>query len=113
MKNQEIIFKNRSTSYKIIIGKKISLIKNLLKKPTISVVVKDSGYGIPSILSSNSCLKVTKDNFENQTKKILEDKEFKNEIIKNSTNYISSYLSNVGTASEKILDFLINYKLKK
>ena len=85
----------------------------LLKKPTISVVVKDSGYGVPSILSSNSCLKVTKDNFEQQKEKILNDDKFQTEIIENSTNDLSNYLTNVGTASEKILDFLVNYKLKK
>ena len=114
VKNGEITDYIEKSELFIVIDISTVLINaQLLKKPTISVVVKDSGYGIPSILASNSCLKVTKENFEQQTEKILGDKKFQTEIIENSMKYISYYLTNVGTASEKILDFVVNYKLKK
>lgn len=84
----------------------------LLRKPVISVTVKDSGYGIPTVLTTNSCLQVNSKNFEEYFEKILTNKEFKNKILQNGDKYIKSYLSNVGTASEKILNFLATYNNK-
>jgi len=114
IKNGEITdFIEKSELFIIIDISTVIINAQMLKKPIISVTVKDSGYGIPSILASNSCLEATKENFELQIKKILNDKKLQNEIIEKSTNYRNNYVSNVGTASKKILNFLEEYEIKK
>jgi len=82
----------------------------LLRKPVVSATVKDSGYGVPSVLTTNSCLQVNSKDFETKFQKILTDEEFKSKILQNGDQYIKNYLKNVGTSSEKILNFLVNYK---
>jgi len=84
----------------------------LLGKPVISAIVKDSGYGVPSVLSTNSCLQVNSKDFEINLRKILSDKEFKNEILQKGEEYVKEYLENIGSASENILNFLSKYNHK-
>jgi len=47
----------------------------ILGKPVISVRVKDSGYGIPSVLKTNSCLITNIDNIEETLTRIFNDKK--------------------------------------
>ena len=78
----------------------------LLGKPVICVQVKDSGYGIPSVLTSNSCLIANKDNFQEILMRVLTDSKYRQEAIERGYNYARSYVVNVGCASEKILEYL-------
>ena len=78
----------------------------LLGKPVICVQVKDSGYGIPSVLTSNSCLIANKDNFQEILMRVLTDSKYRQEAIERGYNYARSYVVNVGCASEKILEHL-------
>ena len=78
----------------------------LLGKPVICVQVKDSGYGIPSVLTSNSCLIANKDNFQEILMRVLTDSKYRQEAIERGYNYAKSYLVNVGCTSEKILEHL-------
>jgi len=77
----------------------------LFRKPIISVSVKDSDYGIPSILQ-NGCLFTDIDNFEDALRKILHDTQFRNAIIDKGTNYVNDYLTNQGCASTAVQRFL-------
>ena len=78
----------------------------LLGKPVICVQVKDSGYGMPSVLTSNSCLIANKDNFQEILMRVLTDSKYRQEAIERGYNYARSYVVNVGCASEKILEHL-------
>ena len=78
----------------------------LLGKPVICVQVKDSGYGTPSVLTSNSCLIADKDNFQEILMRVLTDSKYKQEAVERGYNYAKSYLVNVGCTSEKILEHL-------
>ena len=78
----------------------------LLGKPVICVQVKDSGYGTPSVLTSNSCLIADKDNFQEILMRVLTDSKYRQKAIERGYNYAKSYLVNVGCTSEKILEHL-------
>ena len=78
----------------------------ILGKPVISVAVKDSGWGIPTVLSSNSCIVANSENFESMLKRVLTDDDFKNQAIANGKKFADEYLVNIGSASKEILDLL-------
>lgn len=78
---------------------------HLLKKPVISVLVKDNDYGIPSVLSQ-SCLLTDMDNFETTLKKVLADENLRKSLVEKGIAYVKDYLINQGSASMKLLKFL-------
>ncbi len=78
---------------------------HLLMKPVISVLVKDSDYGIPSVLSQ-SCLLTDVDNFETTLQKVLTDENLRKSMIEKGTAYTKEYLMNQGSASTELLKFL-------
>jgi len=80
----------------------------ILEKPIISVSQKNWHLGVPSVIKSNSCISTNISNFEQNLKKILEDKDYKRELIKNGNDYVKYSLVNPGNSSEKILNFLSN-----
>jgi len=80
----------------------------ILKKPVISISVKDYGWGIPEIFKSKSVLRTNKDDFESVLISILEDKEFKQQIIEKGCRFVNESFTNQTTASSKILSFLEN-----
>jgi len=82
----------------------------LLKKPVISVPVKNNNYGSPKPFMDNSCIISTLDNLENSIKKILNDKKRYSEITEMGRNSALSYLSNQGNASDALLSFLSGNK---
>lgn len=78
----------------------------ILEKPVISISVKDYGFGVPQVFSSNSCIQTDIANLENILKRILEDNAFRQNIVDNANRFIDNYLSNQGRASEELLSFL-------
>ena len=84
----------------------------ILGKPVISFRIKEH-LGIPEIIKSKSCLSVTKDDFEEIITQILTDKKFKLECIDRGFVFSKYYLSNIGTASKTLLDFLDNVRKDK
>ena len=82
----------------------------LLKKPVISVPVKNNNYGSPKSFTDNSCIISTLDSLENSIKKILNDKKRYYEITEMGRNSALSYLSNQGNASDALLSFLSGNK---
>jgi len=80
----------------------------ILRKPVISISVKNYQFGKPEVFSSNSCIVTDIDNFESNLKHMIEDSNFKEKIIENGNRFVDNYLSNQGTACEKLLLFLEN-----
>ena len=76
---------------------------------TTSGLMTPSGRTIdPQIIKSNSCVSATMDDFEKILTRILTDKKFKDELIERGTEFSTNYLSNMGSASQHLLDFLEN-----
>lgn len=82
----------------------------ILEKPVISVNVKDYGYGKAVVFSSGSCLETNIETLESMINKILNNKEFRNEVIQKGNLFVTSYLSHKGNSSKSILKFLENFE---
>ena len=78
-------------------------------KPTISIHLKDYGFGEPEILKTKSCANVTMNNFDEILHKILNDDNFKLQITQNGKDFLNYYLANKGNSSEQILKFLNDF----
>jgi hypothetical protein len=78
---------------------------HLLKKPVISVMVKDSDYGMPSVMLE-SCALTDIAGFEKTLQRVLTDDDFRTSLIQKGTNYSNKYLANQGSSSRKLLEFL-------
>ena len=78
----------------------------IFDKPTISIRLKDYGFGESEIFKTKSCVSVTMDNFDEILHKILNDDDFKLQITQNGKDFLNYYLTNKGNSSEQILKFL-------
>jgi hypothetical protein len=78
----------------------------IIGKPIISVKVKDSGFGIPSIIDSNSFPSVSIDEFEDKFLRILNDDIFSNNIIDAGKEFSNKYIKNLGEGTDKIIEFV-------
>ena len=77
----------------------------ILEKPIISLQIRDFTANT-EIIKSNSCLSVSLTDFENILIRILNDEQFRLDVIQQGTKFSKNYLSNLGSASKNILDFL-------
>ena len=76
----------------------------LLKKPIISIPVKNNGYGLPTAFVNNSCMIENLETLKNSINNLLKNNN--SELIKNATISGQNYISNLGSASEQLLRFL-------
>ena len=79
---------------------------HILKKPVISVSVKDNGWGIPTALKNNSCLTTDLEKFEDDLKDALNNEHIRSQLIKNGTKSSNEYLSYQNNGSSKLIGFL-------
>ena len=79
---------------------------HILRKPVISLSVKDNGWGIPPILKNNSCLVSDIEKLSDDLKDVLNNKQIRNQLIKNGTKSSHEYLSYQNNGSKKLIRFL-------
>lgn len=105
VKRGNILSAIRKCDYLISVGVSSAIFEaQLVAKPVISFQVKYD-VGVPHIMKTNSCLKTTVDELDNTIKK-LEDKTYRNNVVKNASDLLTQNLANVGSASEELLKFL-------
>lgn len=75
-------------------------------KPTISLLVTERELGNSEIFKSKSCINIKINNFEQVFSKLIEDDVFKKTTISKGSQFSKEYLSNQGTASIHLLNFL-------
>lgn len=78
----------------------------ILKKPAISIKLKNYGFGISEVFKTNSCINISIDEFEKTLEKILTNSNYRNEVITNGDVFVNKYLVNKGTSVGAILAFL-------
>lgn len=79
----------------------------IINKPVISITTGKIPYNDEStIFTSDSCVKVEIQDFENEIKKILQDKDYNSNVIKKGSDFLNKYVSNQGAASSAFLSFL-------
>ena len=81
----------------------------ILKKPVISILVKERISKSPPIFNSQSCVVTTVDDFEKSFNKVLNDINYRQQIIEKGNNFVNNYILNQGKAAQEILSFLENY----
>ena len=111
MKTGNISSLIRSCDVLIVIDMSSVIMESILcNKPVISVSVKN-WWGTPSIFSSNSCINTDVNDLENLLVRILKNQIFREELIKNGQKFSKYCISNHGHASQKILDFISDFKI--
>ena len=81
----------------------------LLKKPIISIPVKDNNYGLPTALTNESCIISKLEDLEQNIEDIL--KKSTSKLVENEKISCHNYLSNPGNSSQNLLDFLSTLKI--
>lgn len=81
----------------------------ILKKPVISINLKDYGFGMSQVFKMQSCITVDMEDFEQTLKRILSDYSFRDEIVKNGNGFVDEYLVGKGSSSNDILNFLSRF----
>ena len=81
----------------------------IFEKPVISVSARNYSIGDDncSFFKSKSCVRTELQNFEMDFNRLLQDPEFKREMIKKGKKFVNDYLSNQGSASRKLIEFSI------
>ena len=79
---------------------------HLLKKPVISLPVKDNGYNLPYALTNSSCICSNLENLEQDICN-LKNENFRNKLIENGIKSASDYLSFQKNSSEKFSELLL------
>ena len=79
---------------------------HILKKPVISLSVKDNGWGIPTAFKNNSCLVTDLEKLESDLKDVLNNENIRNQLIENGTKSSNEYLSYQNNGSNKLIGFL-------
>lgn len=82
----------------------VILESQILRKPVISVSVKNYDWGIPTIFAS--CLRTDVDNIRDLLDKVLKTDDYKEKSNSMGIEYVKKYFSNQGNASKKLLGFL-------
>ena len=81
----------------------------ILGKPSISLQIERWAEE-DELVKTGAILSISKiDEIENGIKRILYDREFKNSLLENSKLFVNDYLSNHGTASNKLAKLLDRY----
>ena len=87
----------------------VTLESMILGKPSISLQIEKWAEE-DDLAKTGAFLPISKINeIEDAIKKILYDDEFKNNLLNNSKSFVNNYLSNPGTASNKLAKLLDSY----
>ncbi len=85
----------------------------ILNKPTITSLVYSDWFEDDEMIRRGATLTVrTKEDFELALKKILNDTEFRNNLIKKGNEFVNDFLENQGQSVKSIKKLLENSKLE-
>jgi len=79
---------------------------HILKRPVISLSVKDNGWGIPTAFKNNSCLVTDLEKLDDDLKSVLNNERVRNQLIINGTKSSKEYLSHQNNGSKELIKFL-------
>jgi CDP-glycerol glycerophosphotransferase (TagB/SpsB family) len=107
IKKGNIIDLLRLCEFVIVIDISTTIIEaQILEKPVISFSVKNYNHlGNPTIFCSNAIIQTNLTDFDTTMQNFLHDSNWQ-KLVATSNKFLSNYLSNQGTASQKLLEFL-------
>jgi 3-deoxy-D-manno-octulosonic-acid transferase len=81
----------------------------ILKKPTITILTYSNWFEDDPMMTSGATVTVkTAEEFELTLKKILNDNDFRSNLIEKGNNFVKSFLTHQGVASDSIKKLLEN-----
>ena len=80
----------------------------LLQKPTISISIKEN-LGLSKSQIFEYCVRTSTNNLDNYFTKILNDSQFKKNLILDGNKFLNDYLSTKTSASKNFINFLNNF----
>ena len=84
----------------------------LLKKPVILVLINDKD-SYPELFENDYLIKTKISDLQNILTKLIHDNVYKKLVIENGEKFLNYYLTNLGTSSKALLDFLDNINNEK
>ena len=81
----------------------------ILEKPVMNVVLDEKMYEFEYIKQNAIVAIPYTSDVQNKITEILYDNEFRNDLVKNSREFVKNFLKNQGQASKKLADILRNY----
>ena len=90
----------------IVLGMSSTILEaQIFKKPVIGIKNNDMSV-VPTILKNGSCQLVDIDDFPKKIKEFLENRNIQNDIVKHGTENVENYISNLGSSSIKVQQYL-------
>jgi len=81
----------------------------ILQKPVISIPFIDYNWGNPSVFKSGSCVVTNLSELDELIKKILGDRMYKEEIIKNGNQFLEKCIKERRLSSKKIWEYISKF----
>jgi hypothetical protein len=78
----------------------------LLQRPVICLPIIDYNLGIPTLFDFNSDMNIPIEKFQVTLEKLMRDNNFKNQIIRKQNQFVENYLSNHGSSSKKLIEYI-------
>lgn len=78
----------------------------ILKKPVISLSIKNYNFGTAEVFTSNAVIQTNLNDFETTLNNFLHDVEMQKKLADAANKFLVNYLSNQGNASQKLIEFL-------
>jgi hypothetical protein len=102
----------RKCSCLIVTGFSTVIIQGqILQKPVISIPLIDYNWGKPSVYTENSCLLIELDELSTNLKKIHNDSNFKDELIRNGNKFLNNCFKNKQDSSKVIWNYIKNMNI--
>ena len=81
----------------------------IIGKPVISIQTKNRYMKeLPKIFTAGCCVKCNISSLEKEIKEILTTDK-RTRMIKNGNKFVKEFISNQGSSSKKLLEFLVKY----
>ena len=97
----------RSSSFVIVTGLSTVMIQGqILQKPVVSIPLIEYNFGIPSIYKKNGCLLTSVNKFESILKKIENDNNFREYLIKDGNRFLDFCIKHRRSSSKLIWDYI-------
>ena len=82
----------------------------ILQKPTLVLLPEKQNFENEAPLKNDAVLFTSNENqIESMIDNLLNNKDIRDELVKNGNEFVNNYIVNQGNASEKLAEILENY----
>ena len=78
----------------------------ILQKPVVVIPIIDYGWGNPMVFQSDSCIISDVSKLDQLIRKVIDDRTFRNEIVKSANKFLENYLKFKGSSSKRVWEYV-------